>query len=144
VVYARPIAGINSAGDPLVGNNERLSGRPFTLGRDDTIPGRKWRVVDGLLQCEAGGGWKDVFRAADGVELSMRLAWLADKLRAVDELDTEYGANRVRNDLDALRPPVPKWGKRSSPGARRLPPGSRATHQNGLEYHGAVARAEAA
>jgi hypothetical protein len=49
----------------------------------------------------------------------------------------------LKTEIPGSRP-VPKWGKRSSPGARRLPPGSRATHQNGLEYHGAVARAEAA
>jgi len=96
VVYARPIAGINSVGGPLVGNDSRMNGEPFTF-KEDTFPGRKWRVVAGSLQCEAGGGWKDVFQVADGVELSKRLAWLAGKLRAVD-------ARRCRSGASAARP----------------------------------------
>ena len=53
-----------------------MSGEPFTFS-EDTIDGRRWRVVDGWLECEAMGGWKAVFEVADGVELARRLAWLS-------------------------------------------------------------------
>jgi hypothetical protein len=48
----------------------------FTFDKD-TITGRKWRVVDGWLQCEAMGGWKPVFEVADSTDLARTLAWLS-------------------------------------------------------------------
>jgi hypothetical protein len=55
-----------------------MSGRPFTL-EGDTIHGRKWKVDDGWLRCEAmvPGGWKPVFAVADVAELNAALAWLS-------------------------------------------------------------------
>ena len=57
-------------GDP------RLGGEPFTFP-EDTIDGRRWRVADGWLECEAMGGWKRVFEVADSTDLARRLAWLS-------------------------------------------------------------------
>jgi hypothetical protein len=54
----------------------RTSGGPFTFC-EDTIDGRRWRVVDGWLECEAMGGWKRVFEIADSTDLARRLAWLS-------------------------------------------------------------------
>jgi hypothetical protein len=57
-----------------------MSGRPFTL-EGDTIHGRKWKVTDGWLRCEANGmvegGWKPVFAVADVADLNAAIAWLS-------------------------------------------------------------------
>ena len=52
-----------------------LNGEPFQL-ESDTIDERLWRVSDGWLQCDALGGWKDVFPVSSAVELARRIAWL--------------------------------------------------------------------
>jgi len=57
-------------------SQSRTSGEPFTFS-EDTIEGRRWRVVDGWLECEAMGGWKRVFEVADDTDLVRRLAWLS-------------------------------------------------------------------
>jgi hypothetical protein len=113
--------------------DQRVDGQPFTFA-DDTIPGRRWRVVAGHLQCEALGGWKDVFEVGDSAALDRALAWLSGNRTSKAHLDERYGVDRIRNDRLAIRPPSPPWGKRSSPGCRRLPCGSRPTHENGLAY----------
>jgi hypothetical protein len=121
--------------DRPTGDDPRLSGEPFTFDKD-TIVGRRGRVVDGWLQSEALGGGKDLFSVWNVTDLNVRLAWLSGLRVQMDDLDQMYGTDRHRNDLAALRPPMPKWGKRGSPGWRRLPSGSRPTHAKGLAYIG--------
>jgi hypothetical protein len=57
-------------------SDPRLGGAHFTFP-EDTIDGRRWRVVDGWLECEAMVGWRRVFEVADSTELTLRLAWLS-------------------------------------------------------------------
>lgn len=54
----------------------RMSGESFTFS-EDTIAGRRGRVVDRWLECEAMGGWKRVLEIADSTDLARRLAWLS-------------------------------------------------------------------
>jgi hypothetical protein len=76
LVFSHLRSGSNSAGDPLVGNDPRLNGQPFTFD-EDTIPGRKWRVAEGWLQVEVMGGHTRIFEIADSTDLARRLAWLS-------------------------------------------------------------------
>jgi hypothetical protein len=56
--------------------HSRMSGEPFIF-KEDTVPGRRWRVADGWLECDVMGGWKRVFEVADSTDLARSLVWLS-------------------------------------------------------------------